>query len=155
MVESLGLIYDKREYKPMLKKIFFYIAAAGWILSLIVHLLSIAKYDISDKTPYIWALHLLIFVVGIPAMIYLIRSEEYQPLNPLFTLRAIYQRIPVWVSIGCIICFIYALVSSLVMRYFPHEGGPAIRVFSSFWMLFYGVAAAILFPSKKQIENDL
>lgn len=139
----------------MLKKIFFYIAATGWILSLIVHLLSIAKYDIADKTPYIWALHLLIFVVWLPAMIYLVRSEEYQSFNPLFTLRAIYQRIPVWVSIGCIICFIYASVSFLVMRYSLHEGGSATRVFSSYWMLFYGVAAAILFPSKKQIENDL
>ena len=141
----------------MLKKIFFYIAVVGWIASFIVHLLTFASYDIFEKISLLWMfpMHLLIFVVWIPAMIYLIRSEEYQTFNPFYTLKAIYQRVPFWASITCIICFIYVFVTFLVTRSFSEEGGFTTRIFSSFGMLFYGVAATILFPTEKLIENDL
>ncbi len=141
----------------MLKKIFFYIAATGWIASLIIHLMTFIGYDILERTSLLWMfpLHFLVFAVWIPAMIYLMRSEEYQLFNPFYTLKAIYNRVPVWASIICGVCFVYVIVMFLVTRSF-HEGeGTITKIFSAFWMLFYSVAAAILFPTEKQIENDL
>lgn len=143
----------------MLKKIFFYIAATGWVASLIIHLLTFAGYDVFEKISHAWMalLFLFIFVVWIPAMIYLIRSEEYQPLNPLFTLRSIYNRIPRWVTIGCVVCFIYTIVTLVFLQLFLTEGGTGTitRILSTCCLLFYGVAITILYPSQEQIENDL
>lgn len=140
----------------MLKKIFFYIAVAGWGLSLIIHLLTFVGYDIFARISFSWMFlsFFLVFAVWIAAAIYLIKSEEYEALNPLHTLKSIYNRIPFWASVICCVCFVYVFITFLITRYFPSEGG-ITRIFSSFWMVFYGVAAAILFPTEKQIENDL
>ena len=37
-----------------MKKFLFYFAVTGWTLGLIVHLLSIADFDITDKVPFVW-----------------------------------------------------------------------------------------------------
>lgn len=141
----------------MLKKIFFYIAVAGWVLSLIIHLLTFVGYDILERTSLflMFPLHFLVFMVWIPAMIYLMKSEEYRLFNPFYTLKAVYNRVPIWVTVICVICYIYVLVTFLVTWSFSEERGTTTGIFSSFWMLFYGVAAAILFPTEKQVENDL
>ena len=51
-----------------MKKFIFYLAAAGWIISLVIHILSLAKTDVEASIPYIWILHIGIFAVWIPAI---------------------------------------------------------------------------------------
>jgi len=52
-----------------LKNYFLYAAIIGWLLSLTVHLFSIFDIDIAEKTPYIWILHVGVFIVFIPSVI--------------------------------------------------------------------------------------
>lgn len=140
----------------MLKKIFFYIAVAGWGLSLIIHLLTFVGYDIFARISFSWMFlsFFLVFAVWIAAAIYLIRSEEYEALNPLHTLKSIYNRIPFWASVICCASFAYFFIIVLVDRYFPTEGGMT-KIATSTGLFFYAIAAAILFPTEKQVENDL
>ncbi|MFV0536208.1 MAG: hypothetical protein ACK5M3_02425 [Dysgonomonas sp.] len=168
----------------MLKKIFFYIAAAGWVLSLVVHFLSIDKYDITDKIPYIWALHIFLIVVWLPAILYLVKDKEFKNMTPSAVFKSIYKKCPFWVITICLICFIYAginfsiylnsyigsadiidgqyvlqnkgaLIKNISEEEYHEYNAAQTRAFSGHWLVFYGIAAVILFPSKKQVENDL
>lgn len=168
----------------MLKKIIFYIAVAGWVLSFIVHLLSIAKYDITDKIPYIWALHIFLFVVWLPAILYLVKGKEFKNISQSAVFKSIYKKRPFWLITICIICFIYAginfsiylnsyigsadiidgqyvlqdkgaLIKNITEEEYHEYNAAQTRAFSGHWLVFYGIAAAILFPSKKQEETDV
>ena len=50
-------------------KFLHYFAITGFILGLIVHIIAIAGIDIADNFPFIWLLHVGIFVVWIPVVI--------------------------------------------------------------------------------------
>lgn len=168
----------------MLKKIFFYIAIAGWIASLMAHLLSIAKYDITDKIPYIRVLHLFLFVVWLPAILYLIKGKEFKNMPQSAVFRSVYKKCPSWLIAICVISFIYAGINFFIFlnsytgsadiingQYVLQNKGSVIkniteeeyheynttgtRAFSGHWLVFYSVAAVILFPSKKQEEANV
>ena len=59
-----------------MRELLFSSAVTGWTLGFIVHLLSIADIDITDKVPYVWLLHAGIFVVVIPMILYLKDNKE-------------------------------------------------------------------------------
>jgi hypothetical protein len=81
-----------------MKKFLFYFAVVCWTLGLLIHLLSLADTDITDKVPFVWLLHLGIFIVWLPIVYYLRSNEElnrYQSqipnnLNPFGLLKIIF-----------------------------------------------------------------
>ncbi|MES1181693.1 MAG: hypothetical protein ABUL44_02765 [Flavobacterium sp.] len=64
-----------------MKKFLFYFAITGWTLGLIVHLLSLADYDITDKVPFVWVLHIGIFVVWLPVVLDLKKMKILKHIN--------------------------------------------------------------------------
>ena len=175
-----------------MKKILFYFAVTGWTLGLIVHLLSLADLDVTDKVPFVWILHIGIFVVWLPTVLELKKNKElkaYQQsgmlnrMNPLGFFKIIFQQTPTWLTIIAIGGFFYAginfimfmnsqhgvpeikdgqyilsnhgqLIKTLTEQEYHHYKANEVRGFSGHWILFYGVAAAILFPFNRQTTNE-
>lgn len=171
-----------------MKKFLFYFAVTGWTLGLIVHLLSLADFDIADKVPLVWVLHIGIIVVWIPTILDLRKNEklnEYQQsgilkiINPFTFFKIILKETPTWLIIITIGSFFYAIINSNLFmnsqlgvtdikdgQYILHNHGQLIetlteqeyhhynanemREFSVPLLLFYGFAAAVLYPFKKQ-----
>jgi hypothetical protein len=174
-----------------MKKFLFYFAITGWIMGLIVHLLSVADYDVTKKIPFVWILHIGIFVVWLPTILTLRNNEElkaYQQAakekqkNPIVLMKIIFRQAPTWLSIIAAGGFFYAfinfmlfmasqdgvpsikdgqfilhnhgqLIKTLTEQEYNHYKANEVRGFSGHWLAFYGVAAAILFPFKRQATN--
>jgi hypothetical protein len=105
-----------------MKKFLFYFAVVCWTLGLLIHLLSLADTDITDKVPFVWLLHLGIFIVWLPIVYYLRSNEElnrYQSqipnnLNPFGLLKIIFRQTPTWLAVIAIGCSIYAIFNFML-----------------------------------------
>ena len=171
-----------------MKKFLFYFAATGWTLGLIVHILSLADYDVEDKVPFVWILHLGIFVVWLPTILNLRKNEEFiayrkskmmNRMNPFGFLKIIFKQTPIWLRIIAIGGFLYAginfmlfitsqhgtpgiqdgqyilhnhgyVIKTLTEQEYHHYKANIVRGFSGHWLVFYGLAAAVLYPFNKQ-----
>lgn len=171
-----------------MKKFLFYFAITGWSLGLIVHLLSLASYDIADKVPFVWVLHIGIFVVWIPTVFDLKKNEELNAynksgilnrMNPFGFFKILFKQTPTWLSIIAFVGFFYAginfmlflsshqgtpdiedgkyilqdhgrLIKTLTEQEYHRYNANEVRGFSGHWLAFYGMAAAVLYPFKKQ-----
>ncbi len=107
----------------MNKNILFYIAACGWIIGLTAHLLSVADIDVTSRVPFIWVLHVGIFVVWLPVVLKLKDDKELKEykntsfvnrLNPFSFYKIIFKNAPSWMSVLAIICFYYAIVNFIL-----------------------------------------
>ena len=176
-----------------MKNVFFYFAITGWTLGLIIHLLSIADYNTAEKVPFIWFLHIGIFIVWLPAVLILTKNEELKAfrqsgllkqLNPIAATKIFFGQTPTWLTIIAVAGFFYAIINGMFFmvttqlgaldikngQYILHNHGKLIktlteqeyyhykanevRFFSGHWLLFYGLAAAILFPFNKQTKKS-
>ena len=114
-----------------MKKFTFFLAVTGWTLGLIVHLLSLSHYDVTDKLPYVWVLHIGIFAVWIPAVFAMKNNEELKKYEEsgnrkIFGFfRIMFSQIPVWLRIIAIVSFFYALVNFILAFVFK-DGTPAL-----------------------------
>ncbi len=118
-----------------MKSFLFYFAVTGWILGLIVHLLSITDFDITDKVPFVWALHIGVFIVGVPTVIDLKKNEElveYQQsgmlnrINPFEFSKIMFRYTPTWLTIIAIGGFFYTIINfMLFMNSYP--GAPDVK----------------------------
>lgn len=95
----------------------------GWTLGLIVHLLSLADFDITDKVPFIWVLHIGVFVVWFPTVLDLKKNEElkaYQQsrmlnkMNPFEFFKIILRQTPTWLTIIAVGGFFYAFINFML-----------------------------------------
>lgn len=175
-----------------MKQILFYFAFTGWSVALIVHLLSIAEYNAAENFPFIWLLHIGVFVVWLPAVLILIKNEELKAfrqsgslkqLNPIAASKIFFGQTPTWMTIIAVAGFFYAIVNFVLFMTSSHMGVPDIkngqymlhdhgkliktlteqeyyhykanevRFFSGHWLMFYGLAAAVLFPYNKQTKK--
>jgi hypothetical protein len=103
-------------------------------------------------------------------------------MNPLAFLRTILKNSPTWLSVVAGGGFIYA-IANFIMFMSPHEGSAVmeegnymlknhgqliraltedeyhqfqireVRLFSGHWIAFYGIAAAVIFPFRKNVEE--
>jgi hypothetical protein len=170
-----------------MKKVLFYFALTGWTSSLIVHLLSLADIDVSETIPFVWFLHIGIFVVWFPVVFELKKNEELQAyqqsgilnkMNQIGLLKIIFKDTPTWIIIIVAGGFFYAIINfiinfmlsmslqggtpeikdgvfileshgklirTLTEQEYNHYKANTVRIFSGHWILFYGVATAILF----------
>lgn len=116
----------------MIKKILFFLAVTGWALGVTVHLLSLADVDVARKAPYVWLLHMGIFVVWIPAVFELRKDKEIQAYqqsngaNRGSSLKIIFRNTPAWLRTIAIGGFIYALINFLLFA-ISQQGSPDIR----------------------------
>jgi hypothetical protein len=111
-----------------MKNLLFYFAAGGWLISLLVHLLSVADVDLLAHFPFVMALHIGVFVVGIPVFFYT-RSKANAGntrRNPIALLRTLFGEQPIWMKGLAAAGFFYAILNfSLFMASQP--GVPDIR----------------------------
>jgi hypothetical protein len=118
-----------------MKKYLFYLALTGWILGLLVHILSLADIDVTETVPFVWLLHIGIFVVWLPVILDLKKNEELQEyqqsgmlnrINPVGFYKIIFRETPTWMAIFVVAGFFYALFN--FMLFFASQGGtPSIK----------------------------
>lgn len=153
-----------------LKKVFFYLSVIGWCLSLIVHLSAVSGFDVESEYPYVFLLHIGIFIVWFPAIISTMRNEEYKEsgnlsMSPIPFLKITFGRTPIWLTVIAAVCLIYAFVNFfLAFGMFDFLGSTentgindeanTTRGFSGHWLAFYGMAAVMLYPYKKKEQAD-
>lgn len=165
-----------------MKKALFYIAAGGWVTSLAVHLLALGGVDVQAGIPFVFLLHIGIFVVAFPTLILQkAKQSELQKTPRRFSLSGEFQHAPRAVKVLAAAGFVYAILNfGLFMA--THPGSPSIkdgqyvlmnhsavirtltdaeyhlaragelRGFSGHWIAFYGVFAAMLLPPRKEEE---
>jgi hypothetical protein len=118
-----------------MRKFLFFFAATGWTLALIVHLLSLSGFDLSERVPFIWLLHLGIFVVWIPVVLDWKKNEDFKTLrqsgiakrmNPFVFFKVIFRYTPAWLTIIAIGGLYYAIVNFMLFMFSQH-GTPAIN----------------------------
>lgn len=169
-----------------MRKVFFFMSVIGWLISLIIHLVSYAGIDIEDRFSQIWLFSIFIFIVWFPAIIYSIKENKVKDKITFFSLdflKVIFGRAPIWLTTLAVLCFFYGFLSFWLHQnayigvpdiidgqYVLHNHGSiekvlteneyhsynaeSLRSFSSFWLIFYGIAAAILYPFKKGKGSD-
>ncbi len=168
----------------------FWAAVTGWTLGLLVHILSIFDVDVESKFPYIWLLHIGIFVVWIPAILELKKNEKIKAfqssgirnrMRPIALFKALCEGVPSWIVVIAVVGFYYAIVNFVMFigsesgtpavkdghyyldahgqwirditeREYHHYKAAGIRGFSGHWVAFYGLAAAVLYPFKRNLK---
>ncbi|MFC5431087.1 hypothetical protein ACFPTO_20110 [Paraburkholderia denitrificans] len=142
------------------------IAAIGLALSVVVHGASLLGVDVMSRVPYVWGLHVGIFIVFAPAVMLARRRFGARP-----ALADLRRAFPDWVQALVAVFFAYALFNFYVCLV-SMDGNPAIKAgqyvlenhgrivrslsaaeytslrarvargFSGHWMLFYFAAVA-------------
>ena len=173
-----------------MRTVLFWAAVTGWIMALIVHLLSVFDIGVEEKIPYIWGLHIGIFLIWVPTIIILKKSGAFSAFevsgmqkagSPIRFFKFLSERAPYWVVVIAAAGLAYAVVNFFIF-FFAQTGTPAvrngqyylhnhgqwirniteqeyhhykaatIRGFSGHWIAFYGMAAALLYPFKKNLN---
>jgi hypothetical protein len=98
------------------------LSAMGFTLALVVHALTFAHIDVSEKYPLVWVLHVGLFVVFVP-LVFSARkvsgsNPEYRDFRSLFS---------GWGNALITVVFIYAIVNFVVFMFLSQGGVPAIR----------------------------
>jgi len=129
---------------------FMILAALGFALSAAVHVASL----MGVQTPYAFALHVGIFVVWFPAVLFVRRKAGTS--RGLDALKVAFANCPPWMLVAIGFLFVYTLVNFFISPDPPRENGsllgvsPAgVRKFSGHWMLFYGAGFAILYSGRR------
>lgn len=110
-----------------MKKTLFYLSVVGFGLSLFVHALSLADYDVTTVFKPIWLLHLGVFPLFMPLVFELrnneairdYRSDWRNRMNPFGFFNIVLKDAPVWLRILVFVCFCYAIVNFFVFVHLP------------------------------------
>jgi hypothetical protein len=125
---------SKNKFNKM-KKYLFYLAVTGWTLGLLVHLLALSDIDVSEKIPFVWALHVGIFIVWLPAVLELKKNKELQEfqkggmmksMNPFAMFKIVFKNTPLWMVALGIGGFFYAIINFMLFISSQH-GTPDIK----------------------------
>jgi hypothetical protein len=131
---------------------FMLLAAAGLVLSLAAHLMALAGIPIpGGKT--VFALHIGVFVVWIPAVIVSIRVMRRIRGRKFW--HIVLENCPFWMRTIVQVTFIYAIANFVLFLIstagHPVPAGdpspPELRGFSGHWMVFYAAAFAALYAT--------
>jgi len=130
------------------------IAGVGFLLSLIAHLVALFGKSIPGGG-LVWALHVGIFMVWIPAI--LISKGKLDHVPAQRQLDAVIAECPGWMRRAIKILFAYAIVNFLLFIISttghprPTGSAPAavIRGFSGHWMIFYSMAFVTFYSEAK------
>ena len=135
---------------------FRWLAAVGFLLSLAVHVVSIAGIALPNRAP-VFALHVGVFVVWVPVVIATIRIPRGSNRRESF--ENALSGAPAWMSHGLQLLFLYALLNfALFALNAPEHPARAstppslVRGFSGHWLLFYAASFAVLYSVKRRPE---
>ena len=151
------------------------VALLGFVLAAAVHVASLAGVDVSQRIPFVWLLHVGIFVVFVP---FVLSSRKVLGAKPsLSGMRAL---VPNWVFIAGATISAYALLNFVLFIVATQGGNPAIldgryvlqshghlireitqseyvafranelRGFSGHWLMFYFVPFAYFMFAKRE-----
>jgi hypothetical protein len=118
-----------------MKQFLFWVAVLGWTLGLTVHILSLAGIDVTELIPFVWILHIGIFVVWIPAILALKKNEDlvrFQKsrlltrMNTFGFLKIIFKNVPRWLIVIAIVGSFYAFINFVLFVATQH-GVPDIQ----------------------------
>lgn len=98
------------------------VALTGFVSAGAVHGFALAGVDVSEQLPFVWVLHLGIFVVFFP-FVFSIRKV----LGPRPSLDDLQQLLPRWVFFICQAVFIYALANFALSIVLSQGGSPSIE----------------------------
>jgi hypothetical protein len=111
----LKSVVETHQEVPVTNKyltILFYFTLAFWTASLIAHLSSIADFDLIEKFPFVWFLHIGIFIVIITAIFVLRKLPEMQDQqvrsNPVRVFKTLTKGTPYWLIAIAVVGLIYA-----------------------------------------------
>jgi hypothetical protein len=130
---------------------FMVLAACGLVLSVAAHCMALAGIPVPGGK-LVWSLHIGIFVVWIPTVLTSMQMTRYSNRKDFW--KVTFAGCPVWMRRAVYALFGYAILNFIVFTASTggqpkHLTGPAppsmIRGFSGHWMVFYGMAFAILF----------
>ena len=105
-----------------MERVLGYIALAGFVLSLAVHVSALLGVDLSAAAPYVWLLHGGVFVVFIPLVIFSRKQLGARPR--LSEIRAVFPR---WTIAAGIAVAAYTLVNFVLFMAATEGGSPAIH----------------------------
>jgi len=140
--------------------LFIALSAAGLILSLIVHLSAVLGHELGLGQA-VWALHIGIFAVWLPAILVINRTTGDFRRRDLW--KAALRGCPNWMrkmtygfagyAIVNFIIFVFLMVSHPAIN--SNEPTPAtLRGFSGHWMAFYSAALSVLYSATRIKEVD-
>lgn len=98
------------------------LAFVGFLLSFAVHLSASAGIDVSARIPFVWMLHVGIFVVFVP---FVFASQKVLGPKPTFT--QIRELFPHWVVVLGAVILGYAMLNFLVFMFSRQGGSPSIQ----------------------------
>jgi hypothetical protein len=152
------------------------LAVLGFVAAFGVHVAALLGLPIQDRVPQVWALHVGIFVVFIPAVFYL--KKDTAANDPL----ALFRGTPPWTVVALLALFLYAFINFFVSlsatggatpdirdgQYVLHRKGQVVRqlseaeysagraaevrLFSGHWLLFYAMPAAVFLVRRRHSE---
>jgi hypothetical protein len=132
---------------------FFVLGVLGFGCSVAVHVLSWLGVGLPQ---WLMGLHVGIFVVFFPAIL------VARPLTVDFKQKdfwkAALRGAPPWVSTYGKVLVAYVFLhffASMAVHFPPDRNIENFRIFSGHWMIFYGVAAALLYSSLHANEHDI
>jgi len=115
--------------------VLFWAAVVGWTMALIAHVCSLADIDVQEKIPYIWGLHIGVFLIWIP-MVYVLKnsggvnpfqaSEVRRSGNPIRFFKTLAEGTPSWIVGIAVVGLVYAFANFFVF-FFAQGGTPAVR----------------------------
>ena len=105
-----------------MNRTFGILAATGFLAALIVHALTFTQIDLTGLFPYVWSLHIGIFVVFFPFI-----WSARKSLGAGAATKNLLSSLPRWASVALIVVFVYAIVNFAVFFYLSEGGGPDIR----------------------------
>ena len=152
-------------------KFFAVLAALGLVLSTAAHSLTFLGIDPEQSLPYIWLLHIGMFVVMIPAMVALPKRR----VGRTFRWRVVMGNAPTWLRWLTVLLVAHAFINTAARELVCGSGGPTreangtyslsshgriirqitvaeyqrargyeFRSFSCWWMLVYCLALTLL-----------
>ncbi len=116
----------------LFNKVLCITACMGFMLSIIVHVVSALGFYVGDHYPFVWLLHLGVFVVWFPTIISLISNPKYKrkdrkygdSFKTLYTV--VFKDMPKSLMFFSLFCFVYAILNFM---FFVNTGlgrGPSI-----------------------------
>lgn len=131
---------------------FLLLAASGFVLSVVVHFMALAGAAIPGGK-LVWALHVGIFVVWIPAVLVSMHMTRYANRKDFWKVAV--AGCPIWMRRVGYVLFGYAILNFVLFiattgsqpkQSMGNAPPPSVvRGFSGHWMVFYGAAFAILY----------
>lgn len=118
-----------------MKKLGGYSAVAGLILAILVHGISLFGFDIQEFFPFVWGLHILVFVSFVPTLILMMEwpGPEGEPGKfrgrRKLSLKMIKEHtgnVPSWFKYLVPLLFLYALLNFVFFTGASEGGGPGM-----------------------------